>query len=41
MAEQVKGSAGDPQVAALAGQIINAQQQEIATMQESLAAGGQ
>lgn len=41
MAEQVKGGAGDPQVAALADQIIAAQQQEIATMQESLAAGGQ
>ncbi len=41
MAEQVKGAAGDPQVAALADQIIAAQQQEIATMQESLAAGGQ
>jgi uncharacterized protein (DUF305 family) len=41
MAEQVKSSAGDAQVAALADQIINSQQQEIATMQESLATGGQ
>ena len=41
MAEQVKGSSGDPEVTTLADQIIAAQQQEIATMQESLASGGQ
>ena len=41
MAQQVEASSSNPQVQELANQIIAAQQAEIATMQELLAAGGQ
>ena len=41
MAQQVEASSTNPQVQELANQIIAAQQEEIATMQELLAAGGQ
>lgn len=41
MAQQVEAGSSNPQVQALAEQIIAAQQAEIATMQELLAGGGQ